>query len=116
MRRLTCVNAVLVSGAVAAKGEGDARESAACCCCWDVSEAGAPMVATPAPGVDPSAAENTPVIKPARTASVTHGGAEQWNMMALPVPSVTPLLSHHALTLTRYLHFMTWTRVVCSKH
>lgn len=62
--RLTCVEAVLVSGAVAVKGEGGARESVACCC-WDISELAAPMVTAPAPDVDPSAPEKTPVIKSA---------------------------------------------------
>lgn len=63
---LTCVEAVLVSGAVAVKGEGGARESAVCCCC-DISELAAPMVTAPAPDVDPSVPEKTPVIKSART-------------------------------------------------
>lgn len=63
---LTCAEAVLVSGAVAVKGEGGARESAACCC-WDISEAAAPMVMAPAPDVGPSVPEKTPVSKSART-------------------------------------------------
>lgn len=63
---LTCAEAVLVSGAVAVKGEGGARESAACCC-WDMSETAAPMVPAPAPDVGPSAPEKTPVITSAMT-------------------------------------------------
>lgn len=76
---LTCVEAVLVSGAVAVKGEGGARESAACCC-WDSSEAVAPMVTVTAPDVEPSVAEKTPAIKSARTALAILT-AEQRNLM-----------------------------------
>lgn len=58
--RLTCVEAVLVSGAVAVKGEGGASEGAGCCCC-DNSEPAPPIVTVPVPDDDPSALENTPV-------------------------------------------------------
>lgn len=60
--RLTCVDAVLVNGAVAVNGEGGASEGMGCCCC-DNSEQTPPMVATPAPNDDPSAPEKTPVEK-----------------------------------------------------
>lgn len=87
---LTCVEAVLVSGAVAVKGEGGARESAACCC-WDISELAAPMVTAPAPDDDPSVPEKTPVIKSATT-TLPILNAEQRNMKVLQVQLVTPLL------------------------
>lgn len=61
---LTCVAAVLVSGAVAVKGEGVAREGVACCC-WDISELAPPMVTAPDPEDDPSVPEKTPEIKSA---------------------------------------------------
>lgn len=67
-----------MSGAVAVKGEGGARESVACCC-WDISELAAPMVTAPAPDVDPSVPEKTPVIKSATTTlpirNAEHDGA-----------------------------------------
>lgn len=53
---------VLVSGAVAVKGEGVAREGAACCC-WDISEPAPPMLMAPDPEDDPSVPEKTPKIK-----------------------------------------------------
>lgn len=62
MSGLTWVEAVLVSGAVAVKGEGGAREGATWCC-WDISELAPPMVTAPGPDDDPSVPENTPVIK-----------------------------------------------------
>lgn len=60
--RLTCVEAVLVSGAVAVKGEGGASEGAGCCCC-DSSEPAPPIVTPPVPDDEPSALEKTPVEK-----------------------------------------------------
>lgn len=83
------MEAVLVSGAVAVKGEGGARESAACC--WDISELAAPMVTAPAPDDDPSVPEKTPVIKSATT-TLPILNAEQRNMKVLQVQLVTPLL------------------------
>lgn len=64
------MEAVLVSGAVAVKGEGGAREGVACCC-WDISEVDPPMVTAPDPDDDPSVPEKTPVIKLATTSSAT---------------------------------------------
>lgn len=87
---LTCAEAVLVSGAVAVKGEGGARESAACCCCWDISELAAPMVMAPAPDVGPSVPENTPAIRSATTTLPTPN-AEQRNVMVLQAQLLTPL-------------------------
>lgn len=60
---LTCVEAVLVRGAVAVKGEGGASEGAGCCCCWDNSEPAPPMVTAPVTDDDPSEPEKTPVEK-----------------------------------------------------
>lgn len=59
---LTCVDAVLVSGAVAVNGEGEAREGVGCCCC-DNSETAPPTATAPVPDVDPSEPEKTPVMK-----------------------------------------------------
>lgn len=59
---LTCVEAVLVSGAVAVNGEGGASEGTGCCCC-DNSELAPPTATTPVPDDDPSAPEKTPVDK-----------------------------------------------------
>lgn len=59
---LTCVEAVLVSGAVAVNGEGGAREGVGCCCC-DNSEPAPPTATAPVPDNDPSAPEKTPVDK-----------------------------------------------------
>lgn len=61
--RLTCVEAVLVSGAVAVKGEGGASDGVGCCCCWDRSEPAPPMVTAPVPDDDPSVVEKTPAEK-----------------------------------------------------
>lgn len=58
-RALTCVDAVLFSGAVAVNGEGGAREGVGCCCC-DNSELAPPMATAPVPDEDPSATEKTP--------------------------------------------------------
>lgn len=60
--RLTCVEAVLVSGAVAVNGEGGASEGVGCCCC-DNSELAPPTATAPVPDDDPSAPEKTPVEK-----------------------------------------------------
>ena len=60
---LTCVEAVLVSGAVAVNGEGGAREGVGCCCC-DNSEPAPPTAAAPVPDDEPSAPEKTPVEIP----------------------------------------------------
>lgn len=57
---LTCVEAELVSGAVAAKREGGASEGVGCCC-WDNSEPVPTMVIAPVPDDDPSVPEKTPV-------------------------------------------------------
>ena len=57
--RLTCVDAVVVRGAVAIKGEGGAREGAGVCC-WANSELAPPMAPSPVTDVDPSPMENTP--------------------------------------------------------
>ncbi len=57
---LTCVEAVLVSGAVAVNGEGGASEGVGCGC-WDNSELAPPTATTPVPDDDPSAPEKTPV-------------------------------------------------------
>lgn len=57
---LTCVAAVLFSGAVAVNGEGGAREGMGCCCC-DNSELAPPMATVPVLDDDPSATEKTPV-------------------------------------------------------
>lgn len=65
-RPLTCVEAVLVSGAVAVNGEGGAREGVGCCCC-DNSELTPPTATAPVPDDDPSAPEKTPgpvVVEP----------------------------------------------------
>lgn len=51
-----------MSGAVAVKGEGGAREGATWCC-WDISELAPPMVTAPGPADDPSVPENTPAMK-----------------------------------------------------
>lgn len=59
---LTCVEAVLVSGAVAVNGEGGASEGVGCCC-WDNSELAPPTATAPVPDDDPSAPEKTPVEK-----------------------------------------------------
>lgn len=59
---LTCVAAVLVSGAVAVNGEGGASEGVGCCCC-DNSELAPPTATAPVPDDDPSAPEKTPVEK-----------------------------------------------------
>lgn len=61
--------AVLVSGAVAVKGEGVAREGVACCC-WDISELAPPIVTAPDPEDDPSIPEKTPEIKLAMLAAL----------------------------------------------
>lgn len=100
---LTCAEAVLVSGAVAVKGEGGTRESAACCC-WDISEPAAPMVTAPAPDVGPSVPEKTPVIKTAMTI-LARLNAGQRKMMVLQVQLVPPLLLlalHYVCTLMHY--------------
>lgn len=62
MSELTCVDAVLVSGAVAVNGEGGAREGVGCCCC-DNSELAPPTATAPVPDDDPSAPEKTPAEK-----------------------------------------------------
>lgn len=62
MFELTCVEAVLVSGAVAVNGEGGAREGVGCCCC-DNSELGPPTATAPVPDDEPSAPEKTPAEK-----------------------------------------------------
>lgn len=56
---LTCVEAALVSGAVAVNGEGGASEGVGCCCC-DNSEPAPPAAMAPVPDDDPSAPEKTP--------------------------------------------------------
>jgi len=61
-RALTCVEAVVVSGAVAMNGEGGAREGAGVGC-WDNSELVPPMAPSPVTDDDdgdPSALQNTP--------------------------------------------------------
>lgn len=67
---LTCVDAVLVNGAVAVNGDGDASEGIGCCCC-DNSELAPPMATAPVPVTDPSAPEKTPVERP-EIANVHH--------------------------------------------
>lgn len=69
---LTCVEAVLVNGAVAVNGEGGAREGVGCCCCCDDSELAPPMATVPAPDDDPSAPEKTPVENHSQHLSILH--------------------------------------------
>jgi hypothetical protein len=57
--RLTCVDAVVVRGAVAIKGEGGAREGAGVCC-WAKSELAPPMAPSPVTDDNPSPMENAP--------------------------------------------------------
>lgn len=79
------MEAVLVSGAVAVKGEGGAREGAACCC-WDISELAPPMVTAPAPDDDPSVPEKTPGIKEAKTSLPIPNAESNRNMTVLSDP------------------------------